>query len=466
MLADPEPDHLDMADLISGSDSAPDAPPIVSPPTVVRQALTRFIAGGLVTLVLVSAGVWYGANRAAESQAVQDAQQRTSTLASAVIQPEITQDLVNGSPAALARFDALVHERVLGGPVVRIKLWDSDGRIVYSDEPRLVGELFSLESEELEALDDTGGPVARSSELDNPENEFDAGHGPLLEVYLPVHLPSGRALLFETYQTRATLADRSWQVFTSFAPVALGGLAVMLLLLVPVAWSLARNLDHARAERESLLRHALDASTTERRRIAAHLHDGLVQSLTGSSYALTGVADKLGTDQQSWASNVVRDIAADVRQGVLALRSLLVEIYPPSLRRAGIAAALSDLTAQLSGRAIDVTLDVDDVGDLPESVETALFRVAQEAIRNIVKHAEASRVQVSLERVDDSVVLAVSDDGHGFVVVDPSRPSLVTPSGHFGLALLEDALAEVNGVLAVTSSPGHGTTLTARIPLP
>jgi signal transduction histidine kinase len=432
----------------------------------VRQALTRFVTLGLVALALVGVGVWYAADGAAEREAVEDARQRTITLASAVIEPEVTQALVDGDPAALARFDTLVRNRVLSDSVVRVKLWTRAGRIVYSDEPRLVGAQYELDDEELEVLDDGLDAVAQASELEGSENQYDTGHGPLLEVYLPVSVASGEPLLFETYQTRSTIAAREREVIASFGPITLGGLALLLLVLVPIAWSLARSLDRARAERETLLRHALDASTTERRRIAAHLHDGVVQSLSGSSYALSGVADKLSAGQQPWASSVVRDIATDLRQGVLALRSLLVEIYPPSLRGAGIGAALSDLSGQLSTRGISVTLDLDDIPDLPERVETALFRVAQEAVRNIVKHAEAGSVRISLVESAEEVVLTIEDDGRGFVLPDSSRPSSATPEGHLGLTLLEDALVEVHGRMSVRTAPGQGTTLTTRIPRP
>jgi signal transduction histidine kinase len=437
---------------------------------VVRQAMTRFVLAGLVALLLVSAGVWFAADRAAEREAVEDARQRTITLSQSLVQPVLTQALAESDPTAVAQFDALVRARVLSDEVVRVKVWNGDGVIVYSDEPRLIGTQYVLDEEELDVLHAGGSAVAEASDLQRPENRFDAGHGPLLEVYLPVWAPNGETLLFETYQTRTAVDARQREVLGEFAPITIGGLALLLLALVPVAWSLARGLDRARAERVRLLQHALDASTTERRRIAAHLHDGIVQSLAGSSYALSGVADKLSTEhvtatEQRWAAATVRDAASELRQGVRGLRSLLVEIYPPGLRRAGLAASLSDLTAQLASREIDVELDVDGIPQLPEDVEIALFRVAQEAVRNIVKHAEATRVRVQIIAAAEHATLVVADDGRGFTLVDPARPSASTPDGHLGLALLEDSVAEVGGTLAVRSAPGQGTTLTARIPL-
>ncbi len=288
---DPEVDEVDA--MLERAASTLGAPPSDPPQTVVRQAMTRFIAAGIVALLLVSAGVWFAASRAAEREAIEDARQRTITLASALVQPELTQAMVDGDPAAQAEFAALVQERVLSDEVVRVKIWNRDGVIVWSDEPRLIGSQYSLGDEELEVIDTGGVAVAEASDLERPENRFDGGHGPLLEVYLPVWTPAGETLLFETYQTRTAVDARQGDVLGEFAPITIGGMVLLLLVLVPVAWSLARSLDRARAERMRLLQHALDASTTERRRIAAHLHDGIVQSLAGSSYALSGVADKL-----------------------------------------------------------------------------------------------------------------------------------------------------------------------------
>jgi signal transduction histidine kinase len=144
-----------------------------------------------------------------------------------------------------------------------------------------------------------------------------------------------------------------------------------------------------------LLQHALDASTTERRRIAAHLLEAIVQSLAGSSYALSGVADKLRSEQltsaeQSWAASTVRNAATELRQGVRGLRSLLVEIYPPGLRRAGLAAALPHRSCDReSSRARRRRR-----GLLPGRRD-ALPRRA-ESVRATVKHAEATRVRVAI----------------------------------------------------------------------
>ena len=429
---------------------------------MVRRALTRFVAAGVVALVVVGVGVWWAARNAAEREAVNDARQRTITLAQAAVGPSLTDQLVTGSPGALRRFDAIVRERVLGDGVLRVKLWTRDGRIVYSDRSGLIGKRYPLDDEE-QAVFRTGRAAAEESDMSRAENRLDRAHGSLLEVYMPVRTPGGVELLFETYQTRSAVATRRSEVLAAFAPITLAGLGVLLMALVPVAWSLARRLEQARAEREQLLRHALEASTTERRRIAAHLHDGMVQSMAGASYALTGVADCLESEEQPWAASVVHHAAAELRQNVRALRSLLVEIYPPSLRRAGLGPALSDLTAQLTSREIEVVLGLPELPDLDADTEAVLFRVAQEAVRNIVKHAEAGRVEVTLECSGDTLTLCVADDGKGFAASEVDLDKCAA-RGHIGLSLLIDAVREVGGSLTLDSAPGVGTTVTARVP--
>ena len=436
-------------------------PPAPGSTSAVHRAMTRFIIAGLGALLVVSVGGWWAARSAAEHEAVEDARQQTITLARAVVEPNLNDALLRSDPQALQDFDELIKDRVLSDNVVRVKLWTSEGRIVYSDQRELINQHYPLDEEELAALRSRSA-AAEESDLARAENQFDRVRGPLLEVYLPVQTPGGVDLLFETYQTRSAVAARRAEVLEEFAPIMLGGLGVLLAAVIPMAWSLARRLEAARAERERLLHHALDASTTERRRIAAHLHDGMVQSLVGSSYALAGVADTLQEERHAWAASVVGGAASELRQNVRAVRSLLVEIYPPSLRREGLGPALSDLTAQLASREIEVVLDLPDVPDLPEEVEVVVFRVAQEAVRNIVKHADPHRVQVSLACSPAEVTLTVSDDGRGF---DVDEVAAFDPAdGHIGLDLLTDALHEVGGSLEVRSSPGQGTTLRAKVP--
>src|SRR5262249_32213569 len=176
----------------------------------------------------------------------------------------------------------------------------------------------------------------------------------------------------------------------------------------PLAFGLARRIREGQHDREQLLRRAIDASEIERRRIAQDLHDGAVQNLAGVSYTLAAAADRAPVP----GDETVRTAARATRETIRELRSLLVEIYPPDLHRVGLEGALEDLTAASRHRGIETNLDVQPELRLPPDVEALFFRVAQEALRNALAHADPLRVRV--HRDDGQAVLLVEDDGRGF----------------------------------------------------
>jgi signal transduction histidine kinase len=145
------------------------------------------------------------------------------------------------------------------------------------------------------------------------------------------------------------------------------------------------------------------------------------------------------------------------------LRSLLVEIYPPNLHDTGLEAAIEDLLAPLRRRGIETALATDGVGRLPPESEQLIFRTAQEALRNVADHANASHVTVDLQSDDAAVVALIRDDGEGF---DPAVAAARREEGHFGLALLVDRAADLGGRLTIESAPGEGTAIRLEVPSP
>ncbi|WP_282944235.1 sensor histidine kinase [Cellulomonas endometrii] len=412
-------------------------------------------AAAAVVLALVAVLGLGAARRIAEQESVNDAARSTDLLADAVVQPALTDALLTGDPDAVAALDAVVRERVLGPAVLRVKLWDADGRIVYSDAPELIGEVFPLGDDETAVLAQPA-TKAEVSDLDEPENRLERDEGRLLEVYRPVWTPDGTVLLFETYSRYDVVSDRAAAVWRGFAAVTLTSLLLFVVLLLPVLWTLLDRLRRAQQQREELLQQAVDASDAERRRIAATLHDGVVQELVAASFALSGAADEADRSGSRGTAELIRGSAETVRTSIRGLRSLLVAIYPDSLRSAGLAAALTDLVGGLASRGVRVELDVPDegvAGTAPE-VEQLVYRVAQETVRNAVAHAGADLVRVRLSRGDGTVVLEVEDDGTGFDV----RAALDAPvEGHFGLRLLRDLATASGADLSVESAAGRGT---------
>jgi hypothetical protein len=136
------------------------------------------------------------------SEAIGNAKDVTRLAGEGIVAPNITPGVLTEQPAALHRLDRIVHERILHPPVVRVKIWNLQGQILYSDERRLIGARFPLPAEERKALA-TGGTEADASLLSRPENHFEqVWHQKLLEVYHGIRTPGGQRLLFESYLHR------------------------------------------------------------------------------------------------------------------------------------------------------------------------------------------------------------------------------------------------------------------------
>jgi two-component system NarL family sensor kinase len=277
-----------------------------------------------------------------------------------------------------------------------------------------------------------------------------------------VWTPGGRTLLFETYFKYGLVSDRASQLWRGFAGITLSSIGAVVLLLTPLAWGLWRRARRAHAQRERMLQRALDASLDERRRIAATLHDGVVQELAAASYVVAAAAEQAATRGEDDLAAQLREAQATVRTGIGGMRSLLVDIYPPSLRQAGLGPALRDLANAVSGREPHVVVDVDEdaTGRLDDEQQQACFRIAQESLRNATQHADARTVRIALVGRRDSVVLDIADDGRGFDI-DAQRAS-----GHFGRDLMIDLARRVDADLAVRTAPGAGTTWRLTVPTP
>ena len=422
-----------------------------------RHPVAQFAVAGLAVLAVFGAAALLALRGLGNAEALRDARQFATLAGQGIVEPTVAAGLLRGEPEAIAAVDRIVQERVLGERVVRVKLWARDGRIVYSDEPRLIGARFPLEAEKLDVLR-SGATNASLTDLSGPENRYERGQGDLYEVYLPIRAPDGTPLLFETYQRRSAVASTGRRIWMPFAALMLGSLVLLWLVQVPLAWRLDRRLRRSQAEREALLVRAVEASDDERRRIAADLHDGPVQHLAGISYSLSAAAQ---TEGSAAARETLRQAAAGTRDSMRRLRSLLVEIHPPNLRASGLEAALADLLAPLRARGAETSLTVDPALGLDEGAERIVYRAAAEALRNVERHADANRVTVAVEERDDGVRLMVTDDGVGFGPGDRERRR---EEGHVGLSLLEELAERAGGRLAVRSAPGDGTTFELELP--
>jgi len=425
----------------------------------VGALVARFTVAGLLVMALLATVIALRARDIGTEQAIGSARQITTVTARGIAEPRLSDELLEGDSEALASFHETMRRYVLKDSLVRIKVWNSAGRIIYSDESRLIGRTFALAEDEREAMyeQQTDSEI---SDLGQPENMYEQPFDKLLEVYVGVRSVNDEPLLFEAYFRYDDVAEAGQGQWRSYAPPALAGLLLLQLVQIPFAWSLARRLQRQQQDRQRLLQHAVDASDLERRRIASTLHDGVVQHLTGITYTLD--AARLQGPNGERDAALVRSTAAQLRTSTGELRSLLVDIYPPNLAEEGLPASLTDLAEGLQNAGLTVHLDVEQAAGLPLEVSSVLFRSAQEILRNVASHSGARQVKVRATFDDETASLVVDDDGCGFDQADLRRRMA---DGHIGLRSVGDLVADSGGQLVVTSAPGQGTRAEVTVPL-
>jgi signal transduction histidine kinase len=218
-------------------------------------------------------------------------------------------------------------------------------------------------------------------------------------------------------------------------------------------------------EREELLQRAVDASESERRRIARDLHDGVVQNLAGMAFTLTATASEIREQEplngQAEVLDVLEQSAEETRAAMKDLRTLIIEIAPPTLRREGLHAALLEVLRAIKSGGTRTRLELPSNMRLRQDRASLIFRVAQEVLRNVAAHAEAKHVSVVLREVENMAVLRITDDGKGFSAEDVARRRA---EGHVGTNAIIELAEEAGGTLDIESQPGKGTRVTLRVP--
>jgi signal transduction histidine kinase len=205
-----------------------------------------------------------------------------------------------------------------------------------------------------------------------------------------------------------------------------------------------------------------ERAALERQRIARDLHDSVSQSLFSTTLHVRTAQHALareGLDSTGSVGEELSEIGQLTRGALAEMRALILELRPGALSEEGLVAALTKQAAALSARE-GVVFEVDGPGErllLEPEVEEQLYRVGQEALANVVKHARASSATVCIAAEDDTVSIEVSDDGRGF------DPAVVGPE-HFGLRSMRGRVADLGGRLEVRSTPGRGTVLRVEVP--
>ena len=418
----------------------------------VRAAVLRFLLVGLIALLVIATPVAFWILTQAERHALNNARSSTQRLADFAIGPLVTEDLLAGDRSALEGIDARLEPWLDRGPVLRIKVWDASGRIVYSDVAELIGKEFPL-PDWAEELLEGGEGTATLEHQDELENEFEANAGQLVEVYVRSEAATGDPLIFEAYYDDDDVRTEQAAVLRDMAPAVLLSLAALQLTQLFPAVALARRIQAAQSSRRRLLQRSIEASDIERRRIARDLHDEVIQDLAGLSYAMESEQMRCSPEQRPLLTQAHSILQDNVR----ALRAMTRELYPSNLEQLGLPAALNRLADPLRQAGIQVIVEGGDVHQMSPDASAMFYRVAREAFVNILKHAGAETVELTIGEDRDGTVLKIRDDGRGFDL------DADAPDGHIGLQIMRDTIEDAGGTLEVVSRPGAGTVIEARI---
>ena len=241
-------------------------------------------------------------------------------------------------------------------------------------------------------------------------------------------------------------------------------------LLRSVAGLMAGAIENARlhrrlAEREEALERFTErivlAQESERRRLAGEIHDGISQRVVSLSFHLSAAADAVAAGDAAPPGLAASEIASAQSLAEAALdetRFAIAGLHPPVLDDLGLAASLESLGRSFPG--LDVRVGA-EARRLPAHVEVAVYRIAQEALQNVVKHADARSVDVRLTARDETIVLEVEDDGKGF-----APAALMGPQAGVGYGVpgMRERAELLGGRLELQSCPGHGTVLRLSFP--
>ncbi len=218
------------------------------------------------------------------------------------------------------------------------------------------------------------------------------------------------------------------------------------------------DLQASEEELRALSAQLLAVQELERKRIAADLHDGLGQSLSLIRLSADAVSQLIKAGAYEQAVAALRDVGSKVRDAITELHRTTMDMRPSMLDDLGILPTLSwffrDFELAWKDKRLDREVKVNE-SDVPVTMKVAIFRILQEAMNNIVKHANADRIKVGLKVADDSIMLSIEDNGDGF------NPATLSMRGEhcsgFGLLTMRERARSSGGVFELATSPGHGT---------
>ena len=433
---------------------------------LVRRAYLNFavLSAGLFGLVVVA--VFVVAEVQSDRAAGSDARTRGDVMASAVAAG--FEELDGRGPDE--EFTQSLEPVAAHAGVRAVLVWDRAGTVVWSSRSSLIGQTFAMDPQVADVFESVGAPL-----VTNPGERLESVRlsgllGDEVEVHNAIEDGSGTPLVVESFVDAATLVSSTSETVRFMLPLVGGALALLEGLALLAGAKLARRVQASRRERIRLLTNSLAAVDHERRRLAADLHDGIIQNLAGMRYALRGVIHEIGTDIPEAPRANLRLVSAALEQELTALRGTLGELLAVEHLELPLPQTLNSLLPRLVPPSITWSVEVDPSLDVVDARTAELVqRVTQEGVRNAVRHAHPRSVSVRVHAVDDGpgsrVRVEVEDDGKGVDrdLLDQTKDEPATANGvHVGVRLLRDLVHDLDGVLDLTSLPGGGSRLTAE----
>ena len=309
-----------------------------------RRPVAQFALAGLVLAVCGAAAVLV-LRSLAHDEALRDARQFATLAGQGIVEPTVqpasSTAILRRSTRSTASSTSACSASASSAPV-----WDATGRIVYSDEPRLIGSRFALDADKRDAVP---APPARSGRPRRPENRFERGHGISTRSISRSARPTARRS--SSRRTSAAMpASTGRRIWLPFAGLLVAALVLLWLLQVPLAWRLGHRLRRTQEDRERCSPRGRGIG-----RRAAHRGGPPRRAGAGARRDLVFAERGGGRADGSEATRATLLDAATTTRGAMQLRSLLVEIHPPNLRATGLEAALADLLAQLTADGVETT---------------------------------------------------------------------------------------------------------------
>ena len=348
-----------------------------------------------------------------------------------------------------------IMQRISGPDAVVIDLMDKAGRLRFwraTGPENLWGSARSTPEAQIARQKVLGSGAQQLFRLPRPDSKEGAQ---LVGLYLPLRMRDQLIGVVEAYGPGALAEKGTVETIASLAGQAAGALE-------------NARLYAELAERERRLRdlvgQVLLAQEEERRRVAYEVHDGLAQTAAAAHQLLQAYVRHHAPGSPESRKKLVRVLQL-VQQTVGEARDVIADLRPTVLDDFGLATAIRQQVDRISAQ--DRRIDYEETlgGErLPAAVETTLYRVAQEALNNIRKHASSARAEVTLQRLDGSVLLRVQDWGRGFRTGEAANGG--GPGERVGLSSMRERVALLGGSFMLHSEPGAGTEVVAEVPLP